>query len=105
MSQITPARPISTMAVLYKRNMVLTTFCAPRKRIAESQKESAVTAMITRPSCQGWVRIVKPNLDDRSVMKVLTRLPHTRTTKMPGHQAQNPAKKPQNGPKALFVQT
>src|SRR5579884_422475 len=35
---------------------MLTKFCVTRKRRMESRNEKAITRMMTRPCCQGWVK-------------------------------------------------
>ena len=68
------------------------------------------TTRTTIPICQFSVRIAHGlplQVKNAAVCwrKFATRTPMTTIVMGPGHQATNPAKNPQNGPRALCVQT
>ena len=63
--------------------------------------ENHRTARITRPCSHALVSA----LESMNCQMVTTASPVATITRIPGHQAQKPAKKPQNGPRAFWVQT
>src|SRR5439155_16083557 len=68
------------------------------------------TARTTSPSCQFFVRIahgwpLQVKNDANCWRKLATRIPMKTSEIGPGHQATNPAKNPQNGPRTLWVHT
>src|SRR5919108_6247753 len=67
----------------------------------DMKAENQSTARITRPCSHAFGR---PPLST-NCQRVTTASPVATMTRMPGHQAQKPAKKPQNGPSAFCVQT
>src|ERR671937_1240811 len=72
-----------------------------RSRITESTAENQRTARITNPCSQF---LGKPPVS-MNCQIVTTASPVAAITRIPGHQAQKPAKKPQKGPRAFCVQT
>ena len=78
----------------------MTTFWVTRNRNTASTAESTIMATIRPPcACTGQLSTAgkaKPR-------KARTRVPVATITSTPGHQAQKPAKNPQNGPNALCV--
>ena len=63
--------------------------------------ENQSTARITSPCSHAFGR---PPVST-NCQSVTTASPVATMTRMPGHHAQKPAKKPQNGPNAFCVQT
>src|ERR671935_259676 len=72
-----------------------------RSRITESTAENQRTARITNPCSQF---LGKPPVS-MNCQIVTTASPVAAITRIPGHQAQKPAKKPQKGPRAFCVHT
>src|ERR671931_1629858 len=72
-----------------------------RSRKEAISAENHSTARITTPCCQFLDR---PPLSTNCQI-VTTASPVATMTSTPGHHAQKPAKKPQNGPSAFCVQT
>src|ERR671937_564470 len=72
-----------------------------RSRRVATTAENQMTARITSPCCHCFGR---PPLS-MNCQIVTTASPVATITRMPGHHAQKPAKKPQNGPSAFCVQT
>jgi len=71
-----------------------------RNRKTARIAEATITATITSPcSCTDQVLTAGKAYPRNEI----TRSPVATITRTPGHQAQNPAKKPQNGPNALCV--
>src|SRR5438067_4707987 len=64
-----------------------------------------ITARTTRPSCHPLVRMAWPPNAATCWMKFATRMPAATSTSGPGHQATNPAKNPQKGPRTFWVHT
>src|SRR5438128_6636047 len=72
-----------------------------RSRSTETNAENQRTARITSPCSQFFG---SPPVSMNCQM-LTTASPVAAMTRMPGHHAQKPAKKPQNGPSAFCVQT
>src|SRR5262249_12872442 len=95
-----PAANMARIASPYSTNTMLTTFWVTRKRRMASSADSTISPMIS-PPCH-WIDhpLTAGNAYPR---KATIDVPVATITSTPGHQAQKPAKNPQNGPNALFV--
>ena len=74
----------------------------------ESSDENQITARMMTPCCQRALNgfwTLKGGRLTRNWSRLTTRTPVATMTRVPGHQAQKPAKKPQKEPSALLVQT
>src|ERR671929_2133487 len=72
-----------------------------RRRRSAIPAENHSTARMTRPCSQAFGRLPSST----NCHRVTTASPVATITSTPGHQAQKPAKKPQNGPSAFCVHT
>src|SRR5262249_38697955 len=100
-SQTKPAIPIMMRQKEYSRNWTFTEFCVSRKRSTPSRHENHSTASTMSPCCQG----LENRLESIACESDTTRDPDRIMTRTPGHHAANPAKNPQNEPRALWVHT
>src|ERR1700694_4398139 len=89
-------------------NTPFTRFCVTRKRRIERADENQMTARMMIPCCQSALNgfwTLKGGRVMKNWSRLTTRTAVATMTRVPGHQAQKPAKKPQKAPRALFVQT
>ena len=77
-------------------------FWVTRNRRMERTAEKPMKAVITIPCTRTSSAPIESG--KTKPRKAKTMVPVATMTSTPGHQAQKPAKNPQNGPKALFVQ-
>src|SRR5262249_1797089 len=96
----TPATNMAAMASPYSRNTMLTRFWVTRNRSTATIADTKITPTMIPPCA--WIDHVLI-VGKAYARKDTVDTPVATITSTPGHQAQNPAKKPQNAPNALCV--
>src|SRR5438067_13592032 len=96
-----PAKPVPQVAATENTTAQFAYDCVIRRRSIDIAAENHSTARMTSPCSHAFD---SPPVSTNCQI-VTTASPVATMTRMPGHQAQKPAKKPQNGPSAFCVQT